>query len=74
MLIIVVVVFLALYFRQQTQATSTAQVEKTTTPTASPTTGQQGVTGNGDFASLLSTINKALDTTNHIIQTQTQKN
>lgn len=75
MVLILVVVLLAMvYFRGQASATTNAQVQKVVEPTASPASGQQGVTGNGDFQSLLNAINQGLSTVDHIIQTTTQKN
>lgn len=75
-LVIVAVAFVMLYMRTQPQQTQQAvqEQQKQTEPTQSRTTGQQGVTGNGDFASLMANISKALDLTNNVIQTQTQKN
>ena len=75
-LVIVAVAGLMLFMRTQpAQAQQAAQEQqKAATPTASPTTGQQGVTGNGDFASVMNLITAALATTNNIIQTNTQKN
>lgn len=75
-LVIVALVGFMLWTRTQPAQTQQAvqEQQKQTTPTQSPTTGQQGVARQSDFASLLATINKALDTTNNVIQTATQKN
>lgn len=75
-LVLVAVAVVMLWMRTQPQQATEAvkEQQKAATPTQSPTTGTQSVARPSDFESLMANINKALDITNNIIQTQTQKN